>query len=193
MQWCKEKCSYVLTAPPHSPPASARQGKGLLLPARMQNNLIIAPREASVCRLPSGPHPILLPALCPRRGLRRRYGVRPAQFLVAQRFDRRPAILPTIPAGGPAAIPWAASAVPLPGVCLLVSPDPDPNSQHSRTVCEFDHGGQRPGQTCSASRDCLQKDHLRGRHLPAGLQRRQSLCQRRGLQEVGNEYGYCPN
>jgi hypothetical protein len=112
----KRSAATCLTAPPHSPPASATQGKGSsLLPARMQNNLIIAPREASVCRLPSGTpsHTASSFVSSPR--------IASAVWRAASAISRRStfrsasAILPTIPAGGPAAIPWAASAVPLPG------------------------------------------------------------------------------
>jgi hypothetical protein len=77
------------------------------------------------------------------------------------------------------------------GVCLLVSPDQ--RSQHSRTVCEFDQGGQKPGQSCSASRDCLPKTTCVN-NICRQVCNTANLCASGATCTWwGAEWGYCPN
>jgi hypothetical protein len=77
------------------------------------------------------------------------------------------------------------------GVCLLVSPDQ--GSRHSRTVCEFDHGGQKPSQPCSASRDCLQKTTCVNNICRQVCNDANSCSSGATCTWWGDEYGYCPN
>jgi hypothetical protein len=89
--------------------------------------------------------------------------------------------------------PLALTGCPDNRVCLLVSPDPGAQPQHSRTVCEFGNGGQVDSQPCSASRDCMEK-YTCVNNMCRRVCNTASPCPPGATcKPWGVEYGYCSN
>jgi hypothetical protein len=193
--WCKEKCSYVFDGTAAQPACVSKTGQGVFPAsctyAKQSDNCA----QGSICLPPAVGDPIpycfqlcVLAEDCVGGmacGQRNFSSLNVSIGVCDPPYDS---------CGGTCCDPLGGIGCSAPrGVCLLVSPDPDPNSQHSRTVCEFDHGGQRPGQTCSASRDCLQKTTCVDGICRQVCNDANPCASGADCKKWGNEYGYCPN
>jgi hypothetical protein len=164
--WCNEKCTYIFDGTSKQPACVSKTGKGVF-PASCTYSSGNSTQsddcaQGSICLPPSVGD---LTPYCFR--LCAGTADCPSAVACGQRA--------LSPAGGSVGVcdpPYASCGIdgtccdPLgltPGlvpcptnrVCLLVSPDP--GSQHSRTMCDFDPGSNRVSQSCSSSHDCLAK------------------------------------
>jgi hypothetical protein len=75
--------------------------------------------------------------------------------------------------------------------CLLVDPDPDPGSGHSRTVCEFSYGAGSVGSPCTLARDCSIMNVCVSNTCQQVCSSAGACPQGQQCRPWGGEFGYC--
>jgi len=198
--WCTEKCSYVFDGTNTRPACVSHKGQ-----AAFPDSCVLSSSDLSQQSDDCAPGNICLP---PTVGDSIQYcfqlcsidadclgGVACGQRKLSSLGDLIGVCDPPYdPCGidGTCCDPLGLSGCSAPrGVCLLVSPDQG-GSQHSRTVCEFDHGGQKPTETCSSSRDCLPKTTCVN-NICRQVCNTANPCPSGDCTQWGTEYGYCSN
>lgn len=196
--WCTQKCSYAFDHVAAQPTCTSRGQKIFPQPCAVNSSGSSSQFDdcalGYICLAPIiGDNPTYCFALCASAadcphsvdcGQRK---LSPAGGLVAvcdPPYDQ-------CGTDGTCCDPVAGSGCPANRSCLLVSPDPD--SKHSRTVCEFAYGNGRNSSPCDSSRDCLVKNTCVS-NTCRQICNSASPCPNSGIcTSWGTEYGYCPN
>jgi hypothetical protein len=195
--WCKEKCSYVFDGTSAQPACVSSTGQGVFPVSCKYAKQSDDCAPGSICLPPAlgdtTPYCFQLCTLAADCLGEVSCGQRSLSSLGVSIGVCDP---PYASCGGTCCDPLGGIGCSAPrAVCLLVSPDQ--RSQHSRTVCEFDRGGQKPGQSCSASRDCLPKTTCVNnfcRQVCNYANPTLGLCpDGTTCTWWGDEWGYCPN